>query len=226
MTISQKNFLASGIALTFVAAISCGKSGTPTTPGATGTAPAITSLSPSTILPSQGPQTLTVGGANFLTGLTFTLRSPEGVSTSYSSGAISNQTSTSFGVSVVINTSGNWTASVKNVDGQESSGATFTVAGAPSNSPPQILSITPGALFRNASSQSFSINGQNFRSGATVVVTNPSGSEIQSSISSLSETVIVVLATFNTTGTYSVMVRNTDGSTSDRFFLTVNPAAP
>jgi len=222
MTISRKQFLASGIALTILAVAGCGTSTTPTSPGAGGTGPTIASLSPSTIEPSPSSQTLTISGTNFLTGLTFTLRSPDGTSSSYGSGSISNQTSTSFGVSVVINASGSWTASVKNVDGQESS-ATFSVAGAPSNSPPQILSITPGVLFRNASLQSFTINGQNFRSGATVVVTNPAGSEIQTTISSLSDNAILALATFNTLGNYSVMVRNADGSTSGLFSLTVSP---
>ncbi len=223
MTISRKQFLASGIALTILTASGCGASTAPMSPGGSGTGPTIASLSPSTIEPSPSLQTLTISGTNFLTGLTLTLRSPEGTSTPYSGGSISNQTSTSFGVSVVINAAGNWTANVKNIDGQESSGATFAVAGVPSNSPPQIASITPSVLFRNASSQSFTINGQNFRTGATIVVTNPSGSEIQSTITSLSDSAILALATFNTVGNYSVMVRNADGSTSGFFSLTVSP---
>jgi hypothetical protein len=225
MTISQKTLLASGIALTILADVGCGKH-TPTTPSSTGSSPTISALSPSVIEPSPSPQTLAVSGTNFLSGLSLTLRAPDGSSNTYGSQSISNLTNTSFTASVVINATGNWTANVRNVDGLESGAATFSVSGTPSSGPPQILSITPGALFRNASSQSFSINGQNFRQGATVIVTNPNGSEIQSTVASQGDTLIIVLATFNTVGTYSVMVRNVDGSTSNTYSLSVNPAAP
>jgi hypothetical protein len=225
MTISQKTFLASGIALTILIAAGCGKHG-PTAPISSGNAPAIASLSPSVIEVSPSPQTLAVSGTNFLSGLSFILRAPDGSTNTYTTQSISNLTNTSFTVSVVINATGNWTANVRNVDGLESTAAAFSVGGTQSNGPPQILSITPGSLFRNGSSQTFSVNGQNFRQGATVIVTNPAGSEIPSSVASQSETLIIALATFNTVGTYSVMVRNADGSASGIYSLTVNPAAP
>jgi hypothetical protein len=222
MTISRKNLLASGIAVSVVMLISCGK-GSPTAPGSTGSAPTISSVAPVNPSPSPSVQTLNVAGTNFLSGLAFILRAPDGSVNTYTSQSISGLTNTSFSVSVVLPASGSWTAMVKNVDGLESTGAVFSVAGAESSGPPQILSITPGILFRNASVQSFSINGQNFRGGATVSVTNPAGSEIQSSVASLSDSSITVNATFNATGTYTVVVRNVDGSQSGPYSLTVNP---
>jgi hypothetical protein len=222
MTISRKIFLASGIAATISLCLSCGTS-SPAAPGPTPNSPSISSVSPANLSPSPSVQTLSVVGSNFLSGLTFMLRAPDGSTTTYTSQSISGLTSTGFSVSVVLSAPGSWTAMVKNIDGLESLGAAFTVAGAESNGPPQILSITPGILFRNASVQSFSINGQNFRAGVTVRVTNPAGSEIQSSIASVSDSSITVNATFNATGTYTVIVINADGSQSGPFSLTVNP---
>ena len=222
MTISRKNLLASGIAVSLACLIACGTQ-SPTTPASTGSSPTISSFTPGNLQPSSSMQTLTVGGTNFLSGLTFLLRGPDGSTTTYTTPSISSLTGTSFNVTVLLASPGSWTAMVKNVDGLESTGAVFYVAGAESNGPPQILSITPGILFRNASVQSFSVNGQNFRAGATMVVTNPAGSEIQSTVTSLGDSVITVNATFNTTGTYTVIVRNIDGSQSGSFSLTVNP---
>lgn len=221
MTISRKNLLASGIAVSVALLVSCGK-GSPTAPAADSNAPSISSISPANPSPSPAVQTITVAGANFRTGLVFSLRGPDGAVNAYSQ-TVSGVTTTSFSVAVVLSAPGSWTASVKNIDGLESSGSVFTVSGTESSGPPQILSITPGILFRNASVQSFSINGQNFRAGATVSVTNPAGSELQSSIASLSDSSITVNATFNATGLYTVTVRNADGSQSGPFSLTVNP---
>lgn len=221
---NQRNqFLASGIALALLLGVGCGKSGTPTSPATTGSAPSIASLAPSTPQPGPNPQTLTVGGSNFFAGLTFTLRGPDGSSTTYNAQSISALTSTAFTVNVVIATPGNWVASVKNIDGQESSGAAFATTGTESSGPPSINAITPGVIFRSAATlQSFSINGQNFRAGATVTVRNGNGVEVTSSITSTSDTVITALAAFATVGTYSVTVRNPDGMESSAYSLTVS----
>lgn len=225
MTISRKNLLGSGIVLSIALAVGCGKA-TPTTPTSADNAPSIASLSPANPQPSPAAQTMAVTGTNFFTGLVFTLRAPDGSTNVYSGPSISGQTSTGFTVNVVLPLAGNWTANVKNVDGLESTNVGFAVAGTVSTGPPQIVSITPGLLFRNASVQSFSINGQNFRAGLTIVVTNPAGSEVQSFVGGQDDTSISASSTFNTVGIYTVVVRNADGGQSGAYSLTVNPAAP
>jgi hypothetical protein len=93
----------------------------------TPTGPVASSISPTTPSPSSGSQTLTVYGSGFQSGLTVTVFAPGGGSSTVSGAQIQSVTSTSFQLSVVLNSAGTWGIRVNNPDGTQSSMFNFTV---------------------------------------------------------------------------------------------------
>ncbi len=99
----------------------------------------ITAISPSTVPVSANPQTITVSGTNFKSGLTLKLQSPTLQTSSVTGSSINFISSTQFTAQVTIGTAGSWGALVMNPDGTESSVLNFTAVG---NAPPSTATIT------------------------------------------------------------------------------------
>lgn len=223
MTLSPRHFLPGAVVVALLAVAACGKSASPTSPG--GTQPTIARITPNSPLASGTAQTLSVLGENFSSGLTLFLRSPSGAPSTYGPGTLSSQTSTSFSVAATLDAAGSWTASVRNVDGSESSGFQFAVVAAGASDPPTIASVVPAVLVAGPSAQQISIAGANFRAGASVIVQDSTGISVNGvSVSSLSDTTITANVAFTASGSYSIRVHNADGTESSPLTVTVNPA--
>jgi len=95
--------------------------------GGSAPAPQISQVSPSSPSASSTPRTLTVYGSGFQSGLTVTAIPPSGTSFTISGSQIQNITSTSFQMTVTLNTAGTWAIRVNNPDGQQSSLYLFVV---------------------------------------------------------------------------------------------------
>jgi len=224
MAISRKKFLVAGVLLSLALGSACDTTNNPTGPETSGAAPAIATLTPSSPSTSSVAQSLSMSGANFRTGLSITLRAPGGASTTYTGGAVTVQSSSSLSVSATLDTEGAWAAVIKNVDGLESTAFPFTVVAPGGDAPaPVILSVSPNPVTAGPNAQPLSINGADFRAGATVTITSPTGTNVPVTISGQDTTLLSVSATIETAGTYTVTVRNLDGTTSAAFSLTVNP---
>lgn len=224
MALFGKKFLAASLLALIVSVAACDSTATPTTETA-GSAPVIASLTPSSPQSSTAPQALALVGENFRTGLTVTLASPDGVSNTYSGQTVMVLSSTSLTLSATVPTEGMWTASVKNLDGLQSVAFQFRVSAA--NGPaaaPVITAVSPNPMTASTNAQSVAIAGTDFRAGATVTVTNGAGTNVPVTITGQDATLLNVAITVVSAGTYSVQVRNADGTTSAPFSLTVNAA--
>lgn len=95
--------------------------------GATLPPPVITSVQPKSISAGPTPQIISIVGTGFQAGLTLTLMPPTGGNQVLSGTQLQNFSSSTFQVSLVLNSAGNWGVVVKNPDGQSAS-ATIAVA--------------------------------------------------------------------------------------------------
>lgn len=224
MALFGKKFLAASLLVLGVSAAACDSAASPTTE-TSGSAPVIASLTPSSLQSSNAPQALTLAGENFRTGLTVILASPDGVSNTYVGEAVTVVSSTNVSLSATVPTEGMWTASVKNLDGLQSVGFQFRVgASGGAAAAPVINSVSPNPMTASTNAQSVAITGTDFRAGATVTVTNGAGTNVPVTITGQDATLLNVAITVVSAGTYTVQVRNADGTSSAPFSLTVNAA--
>jgi DUF971 family protein len=187
--------------------------------------PSISSISPSTPTRSGSNQNVQVFGSNFQSGLTVTVFSPGGSTSTLSGSQIQSVTSSSFTMVITLNVAGTYGIRVNNPDGTQSNTFNFSTQ-APAVS---ISSISPATPTRSGGDQSVQVFGSNFQSGLTVTVFVPgggtatlSGSQIQS-VTSGSFTMVVTL---NVAGTYGIRVNNPDGGQSNTFNFTTQAATP
>ena len=89
----------------------------------------ITSISPNPVPFSASPQTITVNGSGFETGLVLKLQSPGKQLSTVSGSNITFISSSQFTAQVTVGTSGSWGALVDNPDANESSVFSFNVSG-------------------------------------------------------------------------------------------------
>jgi hypothetical protein len=197
----------------------CGE-GTPTAPG--GVVPEIAKVEPAAVGPSSSPQLLAVSGQGFTTGLTVLLTSPAGARGAIVGDAIQGLQSVSFQVSVTLDTPGEYRLAVRLVNGIESNEVSLSVA-APTNSPPRIEAVTPGAVQAGPDVTVVALSGTNFVPGSTVNVTAPSGSIsvlTSSSILVATPTSLQFSTIFATAGTYALRVTSPQGQVSNTVTLT------
>jgi hypothetical protein len=87
-----------------------------------------------------------------------------------------------------------------------------------------IASVTPSAISPSSAPQLITIGGSGFETGLTVSITAPGGAVTilnNQAVSSAQATSFNLLATFATSGTYSIVVQNPDGSASAAFQVVV-----
>jgi hypothetical protein len=192
-------------------------------------APTISSVSPSSYPANTSNQTMTINGANFVSGATLTFDPPTGSNIESSASKLTFVSSTR--ITYEINNGGDagqWTVRVNNPDGQRSSAASFTVAA--STPAPSISSVSPSSYPANTSNQTMTINGSNFVSGATLTFNPPTGSNIDSTPSKLtfnsSSRITYQFNNGNDAGEWTVRVTNPDGQRSSAESFTVASSAP
>ena len=183
-------------------------------------APTVTAVSPTSRGQGATSQNLTVSGTGFESGATATF-SNTGItvnSTTYVSA-----TSLTVKVTIAGNaTVGSGTITVMNPDdGSATSGSIFTV-----NTAPSPVSVSPSSLNQGAISQTLTLTGTGFVSGATTTFSG-TGITVNSTtfVNSTTLTVNVTIAGGATVGSSTITVTNPDaGNSTSGSIFTVNAA--
>jgi hypothetical protein len=177
--------------------------------------PSISSVSPNPVPGSNSTQSLTIYGSNFQSGATVTLRD-------LTYGGTYSKTPTYLGSGELrisanfTNTTATWSVQVTNPGGSSSSQRSFQVQAA--SVTPSISSVSPNPVPGSNSTQSLTIYGSNFQSGATVTLRDLTyGGTYSKTPSYLGSGELRISANFtNTTATWSVQVTNPGGSSSSQ----------
>ncbi|HET7073026.1 MAG TPA: hypothetical protein VFI55_02955, partial [Mycobacterium sp.] len=189
--------------------------------------PAIAGMSPNPMTGSANPQVLSINGSGFQSGagLAAKLAYAGGPITTLTGGQIVFVNSGQILALVAVGTTPRtWSVTVTNPSGLVSNAASLTVVAPPP--PPAITSVTPNPMTRSTASQTLTINGTGFTSGAglRVLAGYPGFSGVLqgSQITSVSETRITVLINVgNTPRNWTIQVQNPNGDTSNQVALQV-----
>ncbi len=197
----------------------------------TGTGTNVFTVTPGPIVTSTLPlsrdegavnQTVTINGSNFVSGATVAF-SNSGIA--IVSSTVTGTTSITAVISIASNApTGAGNVTVTNPDGGTGTGTdVFTV-----NGPPTVTSTSPSSRGQGAVSQTITINGTNFVSGASLAATfsNP-GITVNSTnfVNSTSITATITISGSASTGAGNVTVTNGDGTTvTGTNVFTVNAA--
>jgi hypothetical protein len=192
--------------------------------------PTIAGLSPRSPIVNAAVQLVYVGGAGFQNGLTVTMTAPDGSTSTVPPSAVTFGTSTAFSMRVVLATVGSYALQVTNPSGQASPVFPFTVKSPETPVPPAISSISPGSLVAGTPVQGVYVNGSQFQSGLTAVLTLPDGTTQSvdgTAITFGSSTVFKMNVALPLAGSYTVQATNPSGLASNVFsFSVAAPAAP
>lgn len=196
---------------------------TVTAPEGTILTAAVTSITPPSPAASASPQTISVTGMNFISGLTVSLTGPNHSSMTLTGAQIQNVSPGGFQMSAVLSTIGQYSLQVTNPNGGAASlPFNFNVQIAS----PAISSVSPSSPTASAGYQVITVNGANFEAGLTVTLTPPGGSPIALLATQIQN---VTAATFQlrvilaSVGAYSLEVTNPDGGMSGLFPFTTAP---
>jgi hypothetical protein len=186
--------------------------------------PAITAVTPSAPLPSPKPQTFTVTGEGFKTGLALQVTTPGGAVQTISGPAISAVRETSFQASLTLDVPGRYSFVVINDDGKKSSA--FPVEVKSNVRAPAIDRVIPQELSKSHDPQVVTLTGRDFAPGLKVSLTDPTGTVTAvTALEKIEPQTVVVGLVFEQTGIYSVMVTNPSGESSNSVSVTVNGSA-
>ena len=178
-------------------------------------APIISAVNPNPMTGSNSPQTLTITGTGFLSGLKLSIGS-----SLIPAGQLAVLTPTLLQISVVTGLSANvYAVQVANANGGVSNRVNLQVNAPPL---PAITSLMPNPLIHSKATQVLTVNGTNFQSGAglqvTVGSTPYSGSQV---IFVSSSQLLVAVTTASTSPALAVQVTNPSGEVSNSATLTV-----
>jgi subtilase family serine protease len=182
----------------------------------------IASLSPNPMTGSASNQLLTLAGTGFQTGATVKATYPGYSATLQVSSITATQIQAAINVGV---TARAWSVQVSNPSGPASNAATLQVNAPPV--PPAIASLSPNPMTGSTASQTLTIKGSGFQSGATVQA-GYTGYTVTLQVSSLSATQIQALIDVGTTArSWTVKVVNPGGMSSNVATLQVTaPPSP
>jgi hypothetical protein len=178
--------------------------------------PAITTLGPSPMTGSDSGQLLTINGSGFLPGLKLLI----GATTILAS-QLSTLTATELQVNVITGlTAHTYAVQVVNSNGGTSNSVNFQVTAPPV---PAITSLGPNPLTGSTLTQTLTVTGTNFQSGAGLKVTVGSASYSGSSVTFVSTTQLkVTVAVAAGAKSLGVQVTNPSGEISNTATLTVH----
>ena len=196
-------------------------------------APAVGGITPSVLMASSLPQTITVTGTNFQSGLTVTVTTPSG-----STSPVATQvTATSFQISAIF-VAGSYAVTVRNSDGGSSSAFSFTAKSAsginfalPVNYPTGAASAGPGGGSASIAIADYNGDGKldiavsNYASNTVAVFLNKGdgsfGAPILTTVDPKGALGLGVIVTgdFNEDGKMDLIVATIAGSQSDIVLL-------
>ncbi len=182
----------------------------PVMPAAAKVSPAITSITPASIIASPTPQLITLHGTNFVPGLTLGYALGSGSTSVVSGGQIANVTPTSFDVTLTIFPGGTYTFSVTNPDASVSNRVTTTVTSSAAQTA-TLFSVTPDPIVARSSPQTVGFSGKNFAAGLTMIATSDTGATVTASgsqISNLTSQLFSATVTIATAGQYTIQIVN------------------
>ncbi len=188
--------------------------------------PSISGVQPVSPTQSTAPQSVSLSGANFQTGLTVKLTSPSGATTSVAGTSIAFGSSSAFQMTVTLGTPGAYTVQVVNPDGQSSAVMSFSVTAPATN--PTIAGLSPRSPTLGTASQTVFVGGTNFAAGLSVVLIAPDGTTTTiggSAVTGLTSTGFQFTTVIGTAGSWSLRVSNPTGPSSDPFAFTVKAPA-
>src|SRR6185369_3580000 len=188
---------------------------------ATSVTPDISSVSPNPVPGSNSSQTLTLFGSNFVSGATVTLQDLTNGGAYSKSATFVSSGQLSISANFTNNTA-NWSAQVVNPGGAFSNVFTFQVQ-ATSAAVPNISSVSPNPVPGSNSSQTLTLFGSNFVSGATVTLQDlTNGGTYSKSTTFISSSQLSISANFtNNTANWSAQVVNPGGTSSNVFTFQV-----
>jgi hypothetical protein len=192
--------------------------------------PRVTNVTPSPIVASGMPQTLTVTGTGFGVGLTVEVTS-QGNTEVYSGAAVQGQ-KTSFTIAVVLPQPGEAILVVRNTDGGVSDPYPLKVQAGPAAPPesprqsrPVIDRVTPDKVVRGSVPQAVTISGNTFSTGLTVSMTDPAGNVTVLKGTALGGVTPVTVKfgfVFDASGEYTLAVTNPPGQMSNTVTINVS----
>jgi IPT/TIG domain len=195
----------------------CGSHSTQQSPPANNPVPAITVLSPSSVVEGAAAQTLTITGTNFLAASTVSFNGTSRAATFVSSTeltiALSAGDESTIGTYPVV-------VSNPTPGGGASNTADFNVA----LPPPSVTSLSPSSANVGAAAQTLTINGTDFVSGAAVTYNGVA--HTVTFVSSSQLTIALTAADQLTAGIYPVVVTNPDQQSSSAADFTVDNVVP
>ena len=185
--------------------------------------PHITSVAPTPLKPSNAPQTLTVTGTGFASGLTLIVTTPGGQTQRFTAGDVKSARETSFQVEMLLGTAGNYSLVVTNPSGDASEPFALTV-GSASGAGPRIDRTQPDHATRDPQPQVIKLVGQNFAAGLSVTLTDPIGTATViggSAIGDVTPVTATLSLVLDKSGQYSLMITNPSGESSNAVSLDV-----
>jgi len=208
------------VLLATIAVTGCGRD-KPTDPS--GIQPQLQSITPASLQPDTAPQIVTFAGAGFSSGLQLFVTDPAGITTTVDSAAIQGVTSGGFQATLVLNQSGIYRFAVRNPSGTASTELTTVVQpfGAVL---PRVSVVTPASVPRSASQTTVLLQGENFATNSSVLVTDPNGALMILTVASLSvatPTSIQFAFAFTVRGNYTLVVTNPNGDASNPITIVV-----
>ncbi len=177
-------------------------------------APALASLAPASATAGGAAFTLTVNGANFNNGATVRWNGA-GRPTTYVSATRLTAAITAADIAAATTA----TVTAANPDGQVSGGLSFGVLPPP---PPAISAVSPGSAMAEGAAFTLTVDGANFRNGATVRWNGAARPTTYVNATRL--TANITAADIAATGAATVTVANTDGQVSGGLSFTITPA--
>jgi hypothetical protein len=182
--------------------------------------PRITGVTPEKLVTSQKPQTLTVTGEGFGSGLTLFLTTPGGAVKQFAGSDLAAQRATSFQVSVALAEAGRYSLEVVNEKGPRSTAFTLEVR-APKTQP-WIDEVMPAEFSRSRDAQLATIAGRNFAPGLRVSVSDPTGETTTADVVRVEAQSVVIRVLFEQAGPHEVMLTNPSGEKSNAVSISVN----
>ncbi|MGJ5817325.1 hypothetical protein [Paludibaculum fermentans] len=189
-------------------------------------APVILAYSPLVLQQSGQLQTVTVHGLNFQPGLKAVWLSPHGFTTPALDIDPATVTAAGFDVSGSFDDNGTYLLQVINPNGAKSDYFPIRV-GTPGPSTPVISAHSPNPIAASGAVRSLLVQGGDFISGLTATLTAPDTTAVQyapDQIQGVSFSSFVISAAFAQTGNYTLRIANPDGSLSNLYTITVDPA--
>ncbi|QOY90087.1 hypothetical protein [Paludibaculum fermentans] len=193
---------------------------------AVSTAPVILAYSPLVLQQSGQLQAVTVHGLNFKPGLKAVWLTPHGFTAPAQEIDPSTVTAAGFDVLGSFDDNGTYLLQVINPDGAKSDYFPIRI-GTPGPSSPLISSHAPNPLAASGNVRSLLVQGGDFISGLSATLTAPDTTFVQytpDQIQGVSFSSFVIAASFPQTGNYTLRVTNPDGSLSNLYTITVDPA--